>query len=239
MLGKKFDEHRRYREMFSERLDGRLAPDSEAELQQHLAGCISCRRSLEELRETVTMLQALPDQEEPRSFAIKPVPQATPPSSRLGLPSLAMRVATVTAALALAVAVFLDAGGLTGHQDGEAPLNFTAAGRSEEKVMAPEEAGAPADDSSTSEVAPRHESDANQLESEDARQVEPSPPPAANAYEAPAPPAAATVSSREAGETEGGLGTLRWIEIVLGGALGLLVLGNVLIFLGRRSRVSE
>ena len=69
-------------EQLSAALDGMLTPDERAALDAHLAGCASCRRELEELRQVRSLLRAVPEPALPRSFLLPlegdlPAPHAT------------------------------------------------------------------------------------------------------------------------------------------------------------------
>ena len=57
-------------EQLSAALDGMLTPDEQAALDAHLAGCESCRRELEELRQVRSLLRATPEPALPRSFLL-------------------------------------------------------------------------------------------------------------------------------------------------------------------------
>ena len=57
-------------EQLSAALDGTLTPDERAALDAHLAGCASCRRELEELRQVRSLLRAVPEPALPRSFLL-------------------------------------------------------------------------------------------------------------------------------------------------------------------------
>ena len=69
-------------EQLSAALDGMLTPDERAALDAHLAGCASCRRELEELRQVRSLLRAVAEPALPRSFLLPlegdlPAPHAT------------------------------------------------------------------------------------------------------------------------------------------------------------------
>jgi len=66
-------EHQYYEEQLSAYLDGELLPREQEAVEQHLAGCPSCRWSLETLRQTVQWTSELPVLRVPRTFMI-PVP---------------------------------------------------------------------------------------------------------------------------------------------------------------------
>ena len=57
-------------EQLSAALDGMLTPDEQAALDAHLAGCESCCRELEELRQVRSLLRAAPEPALPRSFLL-------------------------------------------------------------------------------------------------------------------------------------------------------------------------
>lgn len=71
-------------EQLSAALDGMLTPDEQAALDAHLAGCDSCTRELEELRQVRMMLRALPQPAAPRSFLL-------PTEGELGAPGVPSR----------------------------------------------------------------------------------------------------------------------------------------------------
>jgi len=75
-------------EQLSAALDGMLTPEEQAALDAHLAGCESCRRELEELRQVRSLLRAVPESALPRSFLLPmdgdlPAPHSshTPPAA--------------------------------------------------------------------------------------------------------------------------------------------------------------
>ena len=51
--------------LLSDYLDGRLAADVRADLEQHLGGCADCSSFVESFRSTVTLLQSLTDDDLP------------------------------------------------------------------------------------------------------------------------------------------------------------------------------
>ena len=90
----------------SEYLDGRLQGRPLERVELQLADCDACRQELDELRATVSMLQALPMEEPRRSFVMS----APPPEPARARPNLALRApnwvyagAASVAALAFAV----------------------------------------------------------------------------------------------------------------------------------------
>ena len=66
-------------EQLSAALDGMLTPDEQAMLDGHLAGCATCSRELEELRQVRSLLRAMPQPALPRSFLL-PTENAVAPS---------------------------------------------------------------------------------------------------------------------------------------------------------------
>ena len=73
-------------EQFSAALDDMLTPDEQIALDAHLAGCETCRRELEELRQVRMLLRALPEPALPRSFLL-------PTEGELAAPRSPARVA--------------------------------------------------------------------------------------------------------------------------------------------------
>jgi len=84
-------------------VDGRLNPEEEARIEEHLNTCRGCREDLESLRATVALLRHLPEVMPSRSFALAPV-KSLP--WRTVLPGL--RFATAAAVLLLAAAFAVD-----------------------------------------------------------------------------------------------------------------------------------
>jgi anti-sigma factor RsiW len=84
--------------LLSPYLDHALEPGEAARLEAHLAGCDACRRQLEGLRQTVTMLRGLPAERMPRPVTI-PVPRLGGWQWRSALVPAAGMAAAVTLAL--------------------------------------------------------------------------------------------------------------------------------------------
>ena len=99
----------------AEYMDGRLGAAARARVDQELASCADCREELEELRDTVSLLQQLPVEPVPRSF-IMPAPPVQPASPRefapMRMPRWVYAGAASAAAVVLAVLVSADATGL-------------------------------------------------------------------------------------------------------------------------------
>ncbi|HUG37321.1 MAG TPA: zf-HC2 domain-containing protein [Candidatus Limnocylindrales bacterium] len=94
------------RELCSALVDEALMPDERAALDAHLAGCADCRRELERLRATVSLLRAAPPARAPAGFvdrvleAARPVPWYRRVASRLFRP-LSVKLPVQAAALIL------------------------------------------------------------------------------------------------------------------------------------------
>ncbi len=57
-------------EQLSARLDGQLSESEQRTVEAHLASCAACQRELEELRQTVALIRAVPAAVPPRSFRL-------------------------------------------------------------------------------------------------------------------------------------------------------------------------
>ena len=105
--------HARARKRISPYIDGQLSPRERTTLEAHLAGCDACRRELDELRATISVVGGMAEVEPARSFALTPPMlerrAATPPAS---VPPFAtgMRLAGAGVALVLAVVLVGDLG---------------------------------------------------------------------------------------------------------------------------------
>jgi len=95
---------RRFREIMSPYIDGRITQDEKQALESHLASCHECRQELESLRSTVGLLHRIPEVEVPRSFTIVE-------SKPAAVPSIFGRLCWASAIVAL-VLVLLSAGDL-------------------------------------------------------------------------------------------------------------------------------
>jgi len=114
--------HRRFRRDLSAYLDGMLPQRARRRLEAHLDSCQTCRQELAELRVTAEALSGLTMAEVPRSFALAAAPVAEvrsrPTARRL---EFGLRLATATAAFALALVVIGDFAGLPGGGEKEMP----------------------------------------------------------------------------------------------------------------------
>lgn len=102
-------------ETLSEYLDGRLPGPAAARVDRQLTACASCRRDLEGLRSTVSLLRHLPEVTLPRSFTLAgpPVEQvAARPPLPLRVPQWVYAGAASATAVVLAILVSADASGL-------------------------------------------------------------------------------------------------------------------------------
>ena len=107
--------HRRFRRDLSAYADNMLSQRARRRLEAHLDSCQACRQELAELRLTVEALGSLPMAEVPRSFALAaaPVAEVRPRPAARQL-EFGLRLATATAAFALALVVIGDFAGLPG-----------------------------------------------------------------------------------------------------------------------------
>jgi hypothetical protein len=142
--------HRRFRRDLSAYVDNMLSERARRRLEAHLDSCQACRQELAELRATVEALGSLPMAEVPRSFALAAAPVAEvrsrPTSKRL---EFGLRLATATAAFALALVVIGDFAGLPGGGEEEEEemvgMFFSAVEETQEAMeAAPVEAPEPA-----------------------------------------------------------------------------------------------
>ena len=112
--------HRRFRRDLSAYVDDMLSEGARRRLEAHLDSCEACRQELAELRATVEVLGSLPMAEAPRSFTLAAAPAAEvrprPAARRL---EFGLRLATATAAFALALVMIGDFAGLPGGGDEE------------------------------------------------------------------------------------------------------------------------
>jgi len=110
--------HRRIRRQLSPYLDGMLSTRESRRLEGHLAQCQACRDELAELKATAQALTELPLADVPRSFALAaaPVPTLRPAARRM---EFGLRLATATAAFALAAVLVGDFAGLPGAGERE------------------------------------------------------------------------------------------------------------------------
>jgi len=73
-------------------IDGQLSPEEQAQSETHLHDCAVCQQQLAELRQTVSLLHALPQPELPRSFTLP----TTEPALAPRVPRTARPLAPVT-----------------------------------------------------------------------------------------------------------------------------------------------
>jgi len=135
--------HRRFRRDLSAYVDDMLSERARRRLEAHLDSCQACRQELAELRVTVEALGSVPMAEVPRSFTLAAAPVAEvrprPAARRL---EFGLRLATATAAFALALVVVGDFAGLPGG------------GEQEEEEMPAMLAPAPVETPAAMEAAP-------------------------------------------------------------------------------------
>jgi anti-sigma factor RsiW len=216
-------------EQLSAYVDGELDARARATVQSHLTECEACSALVDELRQTKSMLAALPRQESPRSFALGPqyaVPRrAALRPSRFGFAP----VAALTVLLAL---LFVDAADFsrTSSSDdsaagGASTADLPTAARQAESAEK-DDAGAAASDSSRTpfSAAGSAESSPNSgtPTAPNAQGASATPIPPAQDRAAPAPEESpqATLSTFDRDEDDSdGISTLRILEIVAALAL--------------------
>lgn len=233
-----FSRHRRFLDRLSAYIDGRLSPGQSEALEAHLAACPPCRRHLEELQATVLALRDLPQEEVPRSFALRPgqVVQPSLPSPAPRAPTIAVGMPLAGAALAFALAVLLvvDLGDLGGGgaqeslQDAAIPAEMAATQMDSEAAAR----GSPA--------AETAEPDADMIsatsaDAEEAAPAEEAPLPEAEVEKATGASPAPAEQAPALGQRGEGIDPLRAAEIALAATLALLVTGSLaLAFAGRK-----
>lgn len=128
--------HGRLRGLLSSYVDGQVSPRQSRQVEEHLSGCDECRAELESLRATVALLQALPQLDLPRSFAL-----ASPPMPARARPTYfwATGLATSVAALLLVAVVVAEVFEVIAQPEA---VQFTAAAVPETLFGAPEAAAA-------------------------------------------------------------------------------------------------
>ena len=130
--------HRRFRRDLSVYVDDMLPERARRRLEAHLDSCQACRQELAELRSTVEALGSLPMAEVPRSFtlAAAPVAEVSPRPTARRL-EFGLRLATATAAFALALVVVGDFAGLPGNgeEEGETPRMLAPAAAETQGAM--------------------------------------------------------------------------------------------------------
>jgi hypothetical protein len=100
--------------------DGTLEGSEQQQLKQHLAECSACTADLEGMRQTVTILQRLPEKPAPRSFTLSPL------QARRLKPSPVYRFSQFAAAIAAAFLIFAFALDLAGTFTPPAPASPVA-----------------------------------------------------------------------------------------------------------------
>ena len=132
--------HRRVRALLSAYLDGQVSPQERGLVKAHLPGCDDCRRYLEELRATVSLVRALPPVTPPRSFALAQAPahRVEPPLFAWAAP-----LATATAAGLFALLVLGEVAGLVGAPTGAPPPQALTAEAPADEALSLEAPGAP------------------------------------------------------------------------------------------------
>lgn len=114
-------EHRPDTVALSALADGELDPTQTGALEAHVAGCAACSAELAGMRQVRSLLQALPEQDAPRSFRLReadvsPAPRQAP--QQLGLLRL-MPALSAAAAIVFVVALSADLTSGGGNGDGD------------------------------------------------------------------------------------------------------------------------
>ena len=110
--------HGRLRELLSAYVDGQVSASEASRVREHLAACAECRRELEALRATVSLLRSLPQVQPSRSFALAEAPE---PADRRWPVAWGARAAMSVAGLVLAALLLGDAVGLVRQATGREP----------------------------------------------------------------------------------------------------------------------
>jgi len=219
--------HRRFRRDLSAYVDDMLSERARRRLEAHLDSCEACRQELAELRVTVEALGSLPMAEAPRSFTLAAAPVAEvrprPAARRL---EFGLRLATATAAFALAMVVIGDFAGLSGGGDEEEEVRggFFSAAQETPAAMEAAPAGTPEPSvpgiTETYREEPAVGADVSEEEPAEKEALEG----AEVEEEADAGAAEAQAVAEE--EEGGGLSrgeVVRWLEIGLGAGVSVLV----------------
>lgn len=130
-------------ETLSEYLDERLSRQALQSVERHLEECRACRRELASLQATVMLLQRVPPEAVPRSFALRLAPEAARRPPYLGYSLFALRGATAAATLLLAVMLVLDLSAVSSGPQTAPALKMTAS-EERSRIEAPQSASQPA-----------------------------------------------------------------------------------------------
>jgi len=223
--------HRRFRRDLSAYVDDMLSERARRRLEAHLDSCEACRQELAELRVTVEALGSLPMAEAPRSFTLATAPVAEvrprPAARRL---EFGLRLATATAAFALAMVMIGDFAGLPGGGEEEVRGEFFSAAQGTPAAMeaAPVETPEPLvpgithapNISDVERLAPAVGADVSEEEPAEKEALEGAE--VEEEAEAGAAEAQAVAEEEEGGGLSRGE-VVRWLEIGLGAGVGILV----------------
>ena len=219
--------HRRFRRDLSAYVDDMLSERARRRLEAHLDSCEACRQEMTELRVTVEALGSLPMAEAPRSFTLAAAPVAEvrprPAARRL---EFGLRLATATAAFALAMVVIGDFAGLPGggEEEEEVRGGFFSAAQGTPAAMeaAPVETPEPSVPGITETYREEPAVGADVSEEEPAEKE------ALEGAEVEEEAEAGAAEAQPVAEEEEGGGlsrgeVVRWLEIGLGDGVGVLV----------------
>ena len=219
--------HRRFRRDLSAYLDDMLSERARRRLEAHLHSCEVCRQELAELRVTVEALGSLPMAEAPRSFTLAAAPVAEvrprPAARRL---EFGLRLATATAAFALALVMIGDFAGLPGggEEEEEVRGELFSAAQGTPAAMEAAPAGTPEPSvpgiTETYREEPAVGADVSEEEPAEKEALEGAE--VEDEAEAGAAEAQAVAEEEEGGGLSRGE-VVRWLEIGLGAGVGVLV----------------
>ena len=218
--------HRRFRRDLSVYVDDMLPERARRRLEAHLDSCQACRQELAELRSAVEALGSLPMAEVPRSFTLAAAPVAEvrprPAARRL---EFGLRLATATAAFALALVVIGDFAGLPGGGDEEEEMRGEFLSAAQETPAAMEAAPVETPEPSVPGITETYREEP--AVGADVSEEEPSEKEALEEAEVEEEAEAYTPDGQALGEEEGGglsrEEAVRWLEVGLGAGVGVLV----------------
>jgi hypothetical protein len=217
--------HRRFRRDLSAYVDDMLSERARRRLEAHLDSCEACRQELAELRVTVEALGSLPMAEAPRSFTLAAAPVAEvrprPAARRL---EFGLRLATATAAFALALVVIGDFAGLSGGGDEEEEVRGGFFSAAQETPAAMEAAPVGTPEPSVPGITETYREEP--AVGADVSEEEPAEKEALEGAEVEEEADAGAAEAQAVAEEDGGLSrgeVVRWLEIGLGASVGILV----------------
>jgi len=217
--------HRRFRRDLSAYVDDMLSERARRCLEAHLDSCQACRQELAELRVTVEALGSVPMAEVPRSFTLAAAPAAEvrprPAARRL---EFGLRLATATAAFALALVVVGDFAGLPGGGEQEEEMPAMLAPAAAETRAAMEAAPVETPEPSVPGITETYRDEP--AVGADVSEEEPPEKEALEEAEVEEEAEAGAAEAQAVAEEGDGLSreeAVRWLEVGLGAGVGVLV----------------